>query len=141
MECGRGAAMFCAASRLCPVSEVPTLRLATLRARACGRRQRSSALNGAPGRPLPSGRASRGNVVVLGRALWRCVVLPSAKQDDHGTHGGGGGGGAVTRPSAKRLEAFLEQCRRDVQVGARGAAGGAGWLLLRPHVRACMGLQ
>lgn len=31
----------------------------------------------------------------------------------------GGRQGSLTRPSAKRLEAFLEQCRRDVQVSTR----------------------
>lgn len=39
-------------------------------------------------------------------------------QHDDLPMGGAGAtrGGAVTRPSAKRLEAFLDQCRRDVQV-------------------------
>lgn len=33
----------------------------------------------------------------------------------------------MTRPSAKRLEAFLEQCRKDVQVSTRGFGGSVGW--------------
>lgn len=42
-------------------------------------------------------------------------------QHDDLQMGGAGAarGGAVTRPSAKRLEAFLDQCRRDVQHLAR----------------------
>ena len=38
---------------------------------------------------------------------------------------GGGHHGSLTRPSQRRLEAFLEQCRRDVQARG-GAAVGVG---------------
>lgn len=37
----------------------------------------------------------------------------------HSTHHGGGGGGGLTRPSQRRLEVFLEQCRHDVQALTR----------------------
>jgi hypothetical protein len=37
---------------------------------------------------------------------------------------GGGRGALVTRPSSKKAEAFIEQCRKDVQVGGRGGDGG-----------------
>jgi hypothetical protein len=34
---------------------------------------------------------------------------------------GGGHHGSLARPSQRRLEAFIEQCRRDVQVSGGGA--------------------
>ena len=49
-------------------------------------------------------------------------ILDKRALEAAGGGGGGGGGGghhAVTRPSARRLESFLEQCRRDVQALAR----------------------
>ncbi|EFN53517.1 hypothetical protein CHLNCDRAFT_136879 [Chlorella variabilis] len=77
-----------------------------------------------------------------GHALWRIFTARSKKEGSphpvvsawildkreltqteeqlYGGHGGGGGGGGgLTRPSQRRLDAFVEQCRHDVHALAR----------------------